>query len=223
MVEFGTEFEENRQPRCPCVLLLDTSGSMSGRRIAALNAGLVTFADELRADPLATKRVEVAVMNFPPVKLATFQSAHEFIAPRFTADGPTPMGEAMTAALGLIERRKVDYRTHGIEYFRPWIFLVTDGEPTDKNWEHAAAAAREAMREKHTVIWTVGVEDADMTKLAEFSTKPPLALQGLKFQLMFQWLTRSLAAVAGSNSHSGANPKENVSFENPGSWGQLDD
>ncbi|MEI6428086.1 MAG: hypothetical protein WCO45_06800 [Pseudanabaena sp. ELA607] len=37
------EFAENPEPRCPCVLLLDTSGSMSGEKIAALNAGLETF------------------------------------------------------------------------------------------------------------------------------------------------------------------------------------
>jgi len=37
------EFAENPEPRCPCVLLLDTSGSMSGEKIASLNAGLQTF------------------------------------------------------------------------------------------------------------------------------------------------------------------------------------
>jgi uncharacterized protein YegL len=58
------EFAENPEPRCPCVLLLDTSGSMSGEKIAALNAGLQTFRDELLQDNLASKRVEVAIVAF---------------------------------------------------------------------------------------------------------------------------------------------------------------
>jgi len=55
------EFAENPEPRCPCVLLLDTSASMGGRPINELNGGLVTFKDELMADSMAVKRVEVAV------------------------------------------------------------------------------------------------------------------------------------------------------------------
>ena len=62
---FGTEdFAENPEPRCPCLLLLDVSGSMAGEPIAELNAGLKAFRDELAADELAGKRVEVACMTF---------------------------------------------------------------------------------------------------------------------------------------------------------------
>ncbi len=45
-------FVDNPEPRCPCVLLLDTS-SMSGSRIDQLNAGLKQFQKELAADPMA--------------------------------------------------------------------------------------------------------------------------------------------------------------------------
>lgn len=43
----AAEFVDNPEPRCPCILLVDTSGSMSGEPIKELNAGLVTFKDEL--------------------------------------------------------------------------------------------------------------------------------------------------------------------------------
>ena len=50
-ITFATsDFASNPEPRCPCILLLDVSGSMSGRPINELNAGLVTFRDELLAD-----------------------------------------------------------------------------------------------------------------------------------------------------------------------------
>jgi len=63
-LEDAVEFAENPEPRCPCVLLLDTSGSMQGVPIEALNRGLQTFKDDLMRDPVAPKRVEVAIVTF---------------------------------------------------------------------------------------------------------------------------------------------------------------
>ena len=57
-VPFGSaEFAENPEPRCPCILLLDTSGSMKGEPMAQLNEGLVTFKDELSPEALAQKPI----------------------------------------------------------------------------------------------------------------------------------------------------------------------
>ena len=58
------EFADNPEPRCPVVLVLDTSGSMAGDKIRELNAGLVDFSDALKKDRLASLRVEVAVVTF---------------------------------------------------------------------------------------------------------------------------------------------------------------
>jgi uncharacterized protein YegL len=91
----GAEFAENPEPRCACVLLLDTSGSMGGAPIAELNAGLIEFQSELQVDGLASKRVEICILTFGPVHVATeFTSAKTFVAPHLVAAGVTPMGEA---------------------------------------------------------------------------------------------------------------------------------
>lgn len=76
-ISFGTaEFADNPEPRCPCLLLLDVSGSMGGQPIAELDAGLTTFKDELAADTLAMKRVEVGIVTFGPVHIESpFQGA----------------------------------------------------------------------------------------------------------------------------------------------------
>lgn len=138
-ITFATsDFASNPEPRCPCILLLDVSGSMNGKPINELNAGLVTFRDELLADPLALKRVELGIVTFGPVYVEQpFTSAANFFPPILFAQGDTPMGAAITKALNMVEERKREYRANGISYYRPWIFLITDGAPTDE-WQTAA-------------------------------------------------------------------------------------
>ena len=100
-------FVDNPEPRCACVLLLDNSGSMSGKPIAQLNAGLKQFRKELAGDALAAKRVEIAIITFGPVKVVQdFVSAEAFQPGELVVDGGTPMGEAILEALELVRLRK---------------------------------------------------------------------------------------------------------------------
>lgn len=211
-------FAENPEPRCPCVLLLDTSGSMQGRPIAALNDGLTVFKDELMADSLATKRVEVAMITFGPVKIeAEFQGADVFQPPVLQAGGDTPMGGAILQALEMIRARKQAYRENGVEYYRPWIFLITDGGPTDR-WEAVANEIRQGENDKQFQFFAVGVEGANFDVLRQIGVREPLRLSGLRFRDLFQWLSKSLGAV--SHSQTG----EQVPLSNPatpGGWATV--
>ncbi len=195
------EFAENPEPRCACILLLDTSGSMQGPPIAQLNLGLQSFKDELVSDPLAAKRVEVAIVTFgnEPVLAADFADAADFSPPQLVAGGLTPMGAAIWDALGRLAARKETYRTNGVAYYRPWVFLITDGEPTD-DYRTAARAVIEGEERGAFSFYGVGVMDANMHKLTEISppNRPPVKLDGLRFRDLFIWLSKSMRTVSHS-------------------------
>ena len=194
----GAEFVDNPEPRCPCVLLLDTSTSMRGQPIDELNAGLHAFKQELLEDELAAKRVEVAVVSFGPVSVeADFQTPDVFVPPTLEANGETPMGAAIEQALGMVHERKEVYKQNGINYYRPWVFLITDGAPTDP-WGNAAQAVQAGEQDGSIAFFPVGVQDANMDVLSKLSKRTPLKLQGLKFQDLFAWLSKSLQRVSQS-------------------------
>src|SRR5258708_24140055 len=102
---------------------------MRGWPIDQLNEGLKIFRDELAADSLACKRVEVAIVTFGPVNVETdFTSAQNFQAPTLSVAGDTPMGQAIETGLSMLRSRKDMYGSNGIAYYRPWVFLITDGD-----------------------------------------------------------------------------------------------
>ncbi|MFO0852689.1 MAG: VWA domain-containing protein [Gemmataceae bacterium] len=235
----------NPEPRCPCVLLLDVSGSMgeivadSGRdlgytiqqdgqtyravsggvsRIDLLNEGLITYQSELTADPLAAQRVEVSVITFgTTVKtVCPFVTAHEFNPPTLTANGETPLGAAVLRAIDAVGERKKLYKQNGLHYYRPWIFLVTDGTPTDA-WQEAAAKVKEGERAKAFAFFAVGVEGANFDVLKQIAVRQPLPLKGYSFREMFVWLSQSQRSV----SHSNPGQEDQVKLAAPSGWASL--
>lgn len=236
------EFVDNPEPRCPCVLLLDTSGSMADERqvsqalspvqkllsnslvarsvkpIDELNAGLAAFRYELLADELAVKRLELALVTFGPVRLLSdFQAPDLFRPPVLKAEGDTPMGAALEQAIALVNQRKAAYRQNGISYYRPWIFLITDGEPTDQ-WQRAAELVRAGEQSKAFAFFAIGVEGAKFDVLQKLSVRQPLKLNGLQFREMFRWLSASLSLVSRSS------PGDEIALKNPATpdgWASL--
>ena len=198
------QFAENPEPRCPCVLLVDVSSSMYGEKMDQLNDGIATFARELKADQLASLRTEVAIITFGSgaEMPQNFVTADQFNPPTLVANGTTEMSAGINLALDRIEERKQMYRDNGIDYYRPWLFLLTDGAPTEALEVVKAASARlkQAESEKRVAAFSVGVEGADMDLLTEISPRRPLMLKGMEFSGMFVWLSQSMSRVSASQT-----------------------
>lgn len=210
------EFADNANERTPCVLVLDCSGSMRGEPIKQLNTGLKALEQELKDDIDASSRVQLLIIKAfgkdEAVISSDWTDAMNFVAPEMEAGGLTPLGKAMEIALKKIEEQKCLYDSCGITSKRPWIFLISDGEPTDYDWEIIAKKCREAQTNKKVVIHAVGTQGANLDKLAKFSTNLPKRLSGLRFTEFFLWLSRSVSCV------SRAAPNTPDLLEDTGAW-----
>jgi len=216
-----------QHPHCPTILVLDTSASMSGNKIAELNEGLQILTEELKEDDLAEKRIDLAVISFGKgVELIRpFTGISKFIPPELSAGGYTPMGEAILLAIEVVEKRKAEYREIGTDYYRPWIFLITDGQPTDMRkgdarWQEVVTAVHEGEKERKFLFWALGVDKANMALLKEISPpdRMPLMLKEARWAEMFLWLSKSLSKISDSGIG------EQISLESPvgpEGWGVI--
>jgi uncharacterized protein YegL len=189
------------------VRALDVRGPESGensdkKEIALFNRYGMAIRPKVNEVPLDAKQA--------------FVTADQFQPPVLDADGETPLGEAVSRALALLRDRKEIYKQNGLDYFRPWIFTITDGKPTDRGWEAVADQVRQEEARKGVVFYGVGVEGADMQTLARFTqSRQPLKLKGLAFGELFTWLSKSLSAIAHSH------PGEQAPLP-PVGWGSAD-
>lgn len=213
----------NPAPRCPVVLLLDTSSSMYGAPINELNAGLKQFIQETADDEAAGMSVELEVITFDSsanvaMPFTPISDVDRNPAP-LIASGMTCMGSALRMAKRDLQQRRQLYRNNGISSYRPWVVLMTDGGPND-DWEQAAREMRE-LGEKGKIQY-IGIEignDADHTTMCRIlpAEPGPVRLQGLRFKQFFRWLTDSLRSV----SASAVSDQDNVKLGSIRSWADL--
>lgn len=196
------EFANNTEQRCPCVLVLDCSGSMQGRCIDEINRAIERFAEDLRGDDLASKRVDIAVITFGnEVKIVhDFTSAQSFVPQRMGAAGATPLGEALCQAVQIIEHRKSSMKNAGIPHYRPWLVVMTDGAPTDRNshfWQTACQLVSAGVDAHKFTFFPLITEDGNKALVQELSPRTAvLGLSSHKFSEFFLWLTGTLQEVA---------------------------
>jgi uncharacterized protein YegL len=101
------------------------------------------------------------------------------------------------------------HRKAGVPCYQPWVFLITDGAPTDSIGSAKTLIAIGEEKRKF-ILHTVGVGAADMERLSELQpARAPLKPNGLAFAKLFHWLSSSLIAVSRSQ------PGDAVPLQNP--------
>ena len=198
----GSDLVENPTPRVPVVLCLDTSGSMAGEPIRELADGVNLFQESVRKDEIARYAAEISVVSFSDGaarRHSDFASADRYETIEFEAYGNTPMARGVLMAMDLLDSRRSEYRSAGVDYYQPWLVLMTDGVPTE-NIHAAVLRVQEQVKAKRLSVFAIGVGgDADMDVLARFSpNRDPLRLQGLEFGKFFEWLSQSVQRVSAS-------------------------
>lgn len=195
------ELVDNPTPRVPVCLVLDCSYSMSGKPINELNEGVGMFFNAIKNDEVAKHSAEISIITFGnrAEMLLDFASIDSQEVPQLSANGSTPMGEAVTLAIDKLQRRKNEYSNAGVDYYQPWVVLMTDGKPTD-DIQQAAKKTVNLIENKKLTIFPIGIgKNADMIALEEFSPKrKPLRLKGLNFSDFFEWLSMSVSRVSQS-------------------------
>lgn len=115
--------------------LLDTSGSMRGEPIVALNNGFNGLISMLRSDPQAMDSLHISVITFdrevknliPLIDLASFHPV-EIKTPD---SGPTHTGEALEMVYNLVNKELIKGSTEQKGDWKPLLFVFTDGKPSD--------------------------------------------------------------------------------------------
>lgn len=214
------ELVENPTARLPVCLVLDVSGSMAGEPIRELQSGVETFFAAVLEDEVAQYSAEVAIVTFGgTVDLALdFASIQRQQIPSLKATGSTPMGKAIEQALRVLEARKAEYKNAGVDYFQPWLVLMTDGSPTD-DIAKAKGLINDQVNGKKLAVFAIGIGNgADMSTLATLSGgRAAMKLKGLSFQEFFVWLSASVSRVSQST------PGDKVSLDTSAmsSWASV--
>lgn len=122
--------------RLPVYLLLDTSASMKGEPIEAVNKGIDMMIRSLRQNPQAIESVYLSIITFsttarvviPLLDLASFQM------PQLEAKGQTALGAALILVTDRIEKEVAKTTMEQKGDWKPIVFIMTDGVPID-DWK----------------------------------------------------------------------------------------
>lgn len=195
--------------RLPVYLLLDCSGSMDGAPIEAVRRGVELFAQEVRSDTFANQTVHVAVITFDDdARMVTKGLApiEEFRPPQISAAHSTSLGKALQVLRESLDK-DVRPTVKGGEKgdWKPLVFILTDGEPTD-DWQTPRQEILARQQRKVLNVITVGCgPHLNEQNLKAIAIGPTFRMDNSEssFKAFFQWVSQSVKAASKVLSQPG--------------------
>jgi uncharacterized protein YegL len=180
--------------KLPVYLVLDTSGSMTGEPIAAVENGVQVLISALRTDPYALETAYLSVITFdssakqivPMTELTTFQM------PKINASGATALGDALTLLANRIDNEVTKTTAEVKGDWKPLVFIMTDGGPTD-NWQKGLAELQK--RKVGMIIACAAGQGADTNVLKQI-TEIVVQLDtadSATIKAFFKWVSASIS------------------------------
>jgi uncharacterized protein YegL len=181
--------------RLPVYLLLDTSGSMSGEPIEAIKNGVQVLVSTLRQDPYALETAFLSIITFDSeakqvVPLTEFAS---FQMPALNARGSTELGKALSLLAACIEAEVAKTTAEQKGDWKPLIFLMTDGSPTD-DWQKGLARLKQV---KTGIIVACAAGPAVDTTVLKQITEVVVQLDttdSATIKAFFKWVSASVSS-----------------------------
>lgn len=190
--------------KLPVYLLLDTSGSMNGEPIEAVKNGVQVMISSLRQNPQAIETAYLSVITFnssatqliPLTDLASFQMVD------IKASGTTSLGDALSLVARCIDTEVQQTTTEKKGDWKPLVFIMTDGIPTD-NWQNGLA---EFKRRKVAFTVACAAGSAADTNILKQITDNVVSLDtadGSSISKFFAWVTASIGVSSTKVEDSG--------------------
>lgn len=201
------EIKQPQETHAACVFAVDISDSMNYPRrnspINSLNESLRLFKEQACTDEVSKNVIDVAVVSFGGHEakvVSKFTPIVDFVPPRLSASGATPMGQGLELAVKMAKARAKQYQDEGTDAHIPWVVMITDGVATD-SLERAKALIREEEAKGkygHVRLWIVAVDGADLRQCKDL-TKRVLYVKDKDYRPIFDWTRKSMAIMSVSS------------------------
>ena len=194
--------------KLPIYFVLDTSESMVGEPVLSVEKGLVSMLASLRKDPYALESAYLSVITFgtKAQQLVPLTELSQFQVPKLVLGSGTALG----TALELLEKRVAAEVTKSTAEakgdYKPLVFLMTDGEPTDR-WE---AAADRLMRNRSLQVVAIGCgPDTNLKTLRRITELVVCGEEANEETLakFFKWVSSSVATASQAVDATGSDAK----------------
>jgi len=180
--------------RLPVYILADVSGSMQGTPIESVKSGIRQLHRDLLGDPQAIESAYLSVLTFSnsAQQLVPLTEVAAFNPPELTASGNTHFGDGLRLLLDVFDRELVRTTAEVKGDWRPLVFILSDGAPTDTEWPMYAQQLRE--RRPANIIAVACGDQAD-TQVLKQVTESVIQMQDMSpdaFKAFFRFVSASV-------------------------------